>query len=134
MKTAYPVQYEEISWTWIYVWTLWTYVEHVLIKYVCIKDSSQYLISNSYLLVSVLHQFCPIFWIMIPKYLQLQIIFKSSWTSDVDNSFIFDKKYAWDILLSISENSFEEKKGTHTDKTSCCVVNHINTYILKNQD
>ena len=30
-----------------------------------------------------------------------------------------------DILLSISENSFEEKKGTHTDKTSCCVVNHI---------
>ena len=34
MKTAYPVQYEEISWTWIYVWTLWTYIEHVLIKYV----------------------------------------------------------------------------------------------------
>ena len=41
--------------------------------------------------------------------------------------FLFDKKYAWDILLSISENSFEERKGTHTDKTSCCVVNHIIT-------
>ena len=47
--------------------------------------------------------------------------------------FLFDKKYVWEILLSISKirNSWPYEMAVvktyspHTDKTSCCVVNHI---------